>query len=855
MKLVGTFNVTPKLPEPLKPLYTLAYNFYWCWNYDVIELFRWLDRELWETVKHNPILLLGTIDQSKIEEASTDDGFIARLDRVSAKFNEYISSSAWFGKTHGDRPKGSIAYFSAEYGITESLPIYSGGLGILAGDHLKSASDLGLPLVGVGLLYQEGYFRQYLNADGWQQEWYPRNDFYNLPLTPEKATDDRWLKVELDFPGRKVYARILRADVGRIPLYLLDVNLPENSPEDRTITNQLYGGDIENRIKQEILLGIGGIRALKLLGIIPQVCHMNEGHSGFLALERIRLLIENEGLSFEEAREVVRSGSIFTTHTPVSAGIDEFPPEMMNKYFKQFFPDLKISWKQFLSLGRFNPGNDSGPFNMAMLSLNMALYANGVSKLHGEVSRKMWSNYWPGASIQEVPITSVTNGIHHRSWISHDIKELFDRYLSPRWRSHPGDLTVWEGTDSIPADELWKTHERRRERLVAYARRKLVAQYRRRGLHTSEIEIASEVLDPSILTIGFARRFAAYKRATLILHDKARLKRILNHPEMPVQIIFAGKAHPRDNIGKGLIRELAHTMREEDFRYRMVFLEDYDIEVARYLVQGVDVWLNNPRRLKEASGTSGMKVLPNGGLNLSIPDGWWDEVECPEAGWTIGSGEEYESEAVQDEIESNALYDLLEREIAPLFYNRGRDRIPRQWVEKMRLSIKKLSAEFNTNRMVKEYAEMMYLSAMNNFSEISGDDYARAKVLASWKNKMYEPWDKIKVENFRIDLPREVKVGDLVNIEASVNLGELKPEDVTVQIYYGPVNDNRVITEGKIAVLTACEGKEGSYQYQGEIPCRRSGRQGYGLRILPHHQNLLDPLEMGLIYWYDEMNE
>lgn len=851
MKLVGTFNVSPKLPESLQPMYKLAYNFYWCWNHDIIQLFRRLDRDLWEEAGHNPIIFLGTIEQEKLEEAAGDDSFMSHLDRVSKNMDEYLNGKSWFKKTHGDYPKGVAAYFCTEYGITESLPNYSGGLGILAGDHLKSASDLGLPLVAVGLLYQEGYFRQYLNADGWQQEYYPKNDFYNLPLTPEKASDGRWLKVEFDFPGRILYARILRAEVGRIKLYLLDTNLPENSADDRGITNQLYGGSKETRIQQEILLGIGGIRALKLLGINPLICHINEGHSGFLALERIRILMEEHGLNFNEAREAVRSGSIFTTHTPVPAGIDEFTPELMEKYFKNYYPKLGLTFKQFLALGRLNPGDDSAPFNMAYLSLGLASHINGVSKLHGEVSRRIWSNFWPNVPLAEVPISSITNGIHHRSWISHDMKDLFDMYLGPKWRTNPADLTIWEGVDDIPAEELWNTHQRRRERLVAYTRKKLVSQFKRRGLHTSEIELASEVLNPSILTIGFARRFATYKRATLILRDKARLKAILNNPEYPVQIIFAGKAHPRDDEGKNLIRQLVHSMREEEFRHRMVFLEDYDIEVARYLVQGVDVWLNNPRRPKEASGTSGMKVLPNGGLNLSISDGWWAEVKHTEAGWTIGSGENYTDYNYQDEIESNAIYDLLEREIVPLFYDRGRDGLPRKWIEKMRSSMKNLSSQFNTNRMVREYLERFYLPSIKNYLSLTENGFAKAKALAVWKDFIRKNWSNIKVSDFKIDLSSDIKVGGNVSIEAIVEMGELQPKDLLVQIYFGPLDVKREITTGNTAKMEMVEQKVNKFLYRGVIPCKKSGRQGYGLRLLPYHEDMTNPFEMGLIYWYE----
>lgn len=849
MNLLGTFNVNPQLPPVLADLKLLACNYYWCWNHEAIELFRRLDRDLWEKTSHNPVLFLGSLDQDKITEAAADDGFIAHLERVKENLIEYLQARKWFNRKYGDMNTGVIAYFSAEFGVTESLPIYSGGLGILAGDHLKSASDLGLPMAAVGLMYQEGYFRQYLNADGWQMEYYTRNDFYNMPLTAEKGKDGRWLKVELDYPGRKLYARILRADIGRIPLYLLDTNLPENSAEDRGLTNTLYGGDNETRIQQEILLGIGGIRALRLLGITPSVCHMNEGHSGFLALERIRLLMEEKGLKFFEAREVVSAGSVFTTHTPVPAGIDEFHPDLMEKYFGHYYPKLGLNRKQFLGLGRINENAEHDPFNMAYLSLRMASLINGVSKLHGEVSRKMWAKFWPGAPVEEIPISSVTNGVHHRSWISHDMKNLFDRYLGPKWRVNSTDTTLWEEVKNIPHEELWRTHELRREKLVNYARHKLELQFKRRGLRQSEIEVAKEALDPSILTIGFARRFATYKRATLALKDKERLSKILNNPDRPVQMIFAGKAHPRDDEGKRLIRELVHTMRENEFRRRMVFLEDYDMEVARYLVQGVDVWMNNPRRPMEASGTSGMKVLPNGGLNFSIPDGWWAEIQHPDGGWTIGSGEDYEDHAYGDTVEADAIYDILESEIVPLFYDRV-NKIPRKWVDKMKLSMIKLSAEFNTNRMVRDYANDFYIPALEKHKELESDNFTRAKNLAVWKQRILSGWQNLKVDAVMVNLNDDVKVGDNVSVEAVVKLGDLKPDDVSVQVFFGTVDDARRIVGGKSYDLSAGEAHEGRYLFRGFINCIKSGRHGYGLRILPKHPDLTTPLDLGLVYWH-----
>jgi len=669
MKAIKTLEIQPALPDRLEPLREIAYNLLWSWQLETIEMFRRLDRTLWEKVNHNPVALLGSIDQEKLDRAAADDAFLAHLDRVYEDLKFYEASPTWFSKTHFSTSTPVIAYFSAEFGLTECLPIYSGGLGILAGDHLKSASDLGVPLVGVGLLYQRGYFQQYLNADGWQQEFYPDNDFYNLPVWPEVTPGGEPAKITVEFPGRKVYARVWRIQVGRIPLLLLDTNVRENNVEDRKITAELYGGDNENRLKQEILLGIGGIRALRQAGINPAVCHMNEGHSAFLGLERIRLLITESNLSFREAATVSSKSTIFTTHTPVPAGIDTFPPALMTKYFSDYFPSLLIGREEFLGLGRRDPKNDSEPFNMAYLALHLSSYANGVSELHGAISRKMWKNRWPEVPDDEIPIDHITNGVNTRSWIPAEMAQLFDRYLGPDWAAKPADESIWEDIEAIPDDELWRTHERRRERLVAFARRRLGEQLKRRGARDLELRRAGEALDPEALTIGFARRFATYKRATLIFRDPERLRKILTNVDCPVQLIIAGKAHPQDSEGKELIRHIIHFARAEDIRRRILFLENYDITIGRYLVQGVDVWLNNPRRPLEASGTSGMKVLFNGGLNLSVVDGWWAEGYSPERGWAIGSGEEYEDLNYQDEVEASAIYDLLEKEIVPLFYD------------------------------------------------------------------------------------------------------------------------------------------------------------------------------------------
>ncbi|HYP62571.1 MAG TPA: alpha-glucan family phosphorylase, partial [Acidocella sp.] len=614
------------------------------------------------------------------------------------------------------------------------------------GDHLKAASDLGIPLVGVGLMYREGYFRQYLTVDGWQQERYPENDFFNLPLIPETKSDGTPLLISVPFPGREVWARVWRIQVGRVPLYLLDTNISKNSAEDRQITSRLYGGDHDMRIRQEMILGIGGIRALRAVGKPPTVCHMNEGHSAFCGLERIRIMMEETKLDFAAAREAVMAGACFTTHTPVPAGNDMFAPQLMEHYFAGYLSQLKIDMQEFLGLGRQNPRDGNEPFCMTVLALRLSNISNGVSKLHGSVSRKMWKAIWPDLADAEIPITSITNGVHTRSWLAPEMWQLYDRYLGIQWEEKPTDYSIWKRIDNIPNAELWRTHERRRERLVAFARTRLREQLKRRGAPPAEVARADEVLDPEALTLSFARRFATYKRGTLLFRNLDRLAAIINNKERPVQILFAGKAHPRDHGGKELIAEITHVARRPEFRRRIVFIEDYDINVARYLVQGVDVWLNNPRRPLEASGTSGMKACCNGGINMSILDGWWCEGYSGDNGWAIGAGEEYTDLTYQDDVESRAIYDLLEQEIVPLFYNRSSDGLPRGWVSAMKRSISTICPVFNTNRMVQEYMERCYAPAHWRFGALAADHLKKAASLAQWRRNLTRGWPQVRVE-------------------------------------------------------------------------------------------------------------
>jgi len=847
-----TFTVVPSLPSRLAPLGELAYNLWWAWNLDVVDLFRRLDRDLWEESHHNPVFMLGRITQDRLEEATNDDGFVSHMMRGYQALNRYMSSQdTWFQAIYGPELRDlCIAYFCAEFGVTECLRTYSGGLGVLAGDHLKSASDLGLPLVGVGLLYQEGYFRQYLNADGWQQESYPLNDFFNLPVQLERGSNGQPITVQVAFPGRPVTAQVWRAQIGRVPLYLLDTNLNVNRPDDRDITDRLYGGDLDMRIRQEIILGIGGIRALDALGVQFTTCHMNEGHSAFLALERIRKVMKEQNLPFEVAREATLAGNVFTTHTPVPAGIDLFPPDLVHHYFSSQYHELGLNREEFLRLGQRTPHDAGQPLSMAILAIRLAASTNGVSALHGRVARRMWQDLWPQTPIEEVPITSITNGIHPRSWISSDMAGLLSRYLGPHWIERPDDHNVWKRVDRIPDEELWRTHERRRERLVAVARERMRRQLERRGAAPKEVTDASEALHPDALTIGFARRFATYKRASLLFSDPERLVKILNQPGRPVQIIFAGKAHPRDNPGKDLIRQIVHFARREDLRLRVAFLEDYDMSLARYLVQGADVWLNTPRHGLEASGTSGMKAAVNGAINLSTLDGWWCEGYAPDAGWRIGLGETYEDERYGDQVEAQALYDLLEKDVVPLFYERGSDDLPRGWIAMMKRSIQSVAPIFNSHRMVEEYAQKMYFPAAVRFDRLAANQCQVAKDLVAWLDRVHQGWNEVRITAVESDTSGELLVYTEFNVTVHVHLGPLTPQDVKVQIYHGAIDPQEQIADYRIVDMSATgSAKDGVYVYTGTIPCRKSGLQGYTVRILPFHPDLTNSHVPGLVVW------
>ena len=852
MHPVKSFVVTASLPKTFEPLRNISNNLYWYWYLRAVKLFYRLDRDLWEATYHNPVSLMGKLSQAKIDELARDEGIQVEIERIRDEFDEYLKGNTWFTKKYPDFADFRIAYFSLEFGLSEAVAIYSGGLGILAGDHLKSASDLGIPIVGVGLLYQEGFFKQYLNNDGWQGEIYTDNDFYNMPLVSVTDAAGNDLFVELEFPDGVVRVKVWKIMVGRITLVLLDTNCIENPSQYRKITGSLYGGDQEMRLKQEMLLGIGGLRALHAMDIWPQVCHMNEGHAAFLALENIRTWMEVEGLSFNEASELASAGNIFTTHTPVPAGHDRFPAELMQNYFDKYYPELGLTKDEFLALGRLDPGNQSETFCMTVLALKLADRSNAVSRLHMKVTWDMWKDLWPKFPVNEVPIAHVTNGIHVPSWVSDDMAGLFDRYLGPRWRNEPASEKIWARVMNIPDEEIWRTHERRRERLVTFARKRLIGQLQRRGVSESEIQFGRGVLDSKALTIGFARRFATYKRADLIFRDIDRLTRILTNPDMPVQIIIAGKAHPRDNEGKKIIRRIIHMGRRHDLRNNIVFIEDYDMCVARYLVQGVDIWLNNPRRPLEASGTSGMKAAANGAINLSVLDGWWDEAYTPEVGWAIGSGEEYEDSAYQDKVESDAIYDVLEKDIVPLFYDLGNDRIPRRCIEKMRRSMSRLIPVYNTDRMVNQYLDEHYLPALGRFNRLRDNKCHPARDLALWKEKMRNSWDRVRVVSVETRDEGPYRVGGSVNVRTVVDLGGLTEKDVAVELYTGIIDSQGAFGDAEVVKMNFVSNDGSGFAFEGELPFNRSGRVGFSVRVTPSHPDMVNNQDLMLIRWAEE---
>ena len=825
---IREFLVRPSLPPALARMSELAYNLLWSWEPTIRALFRRLDPALWKESGYNPVAMLGQVSQATLERAALDPRYRSLYQQACERYDAHMKRDA--PNTGGKL----IAYFSAEYGLTECLPIYSGGLGVLSGDHLKSSSDLDLPLVGVALLYQHGYFRQFLNADGWQQERYPENDFYSLPIRPVKDVHGNQLKVWVNLPTGPLAIQVWEIRVGRVTLYALDTNTPENTrPEDRSITDQLYGGDNETRIRQEIVLGIGGLRALEALGIQPSVYHMNEGHSAFLALERIRRLIETYKLTFEEALEATRANNVFTTHTPVPAGIDLFDPGMMYHYFQNYCREAAIDFDKFMELGRRNPEDRGERFSMAILALKTSAYRNAVSKLHGQISREMWHELWPQIPVAEIPITHVTNGVHLPSWLNGDLADLYDQYLDPDWRDFRQDFSLWKQVEEIPDEEMQEAHRRRKRRLISFIRDRQTAAAQRRKASAVELRYSGEVLDPNALTIGFARRFATYKRATLLFRDPERLKKILCDKDRPVQIVIAGKAHPKDQPGKAFIREIVRLSRDPDLWKHVVFVEDYDMKVGRELVQGVDLWLNTPRRGEEACGTSGMKASMNGVLSLSILDGWFDEAYEISGGWAIGDREPYSED--QDALHASAIYYLLEKEIVPVFYDRREQTSSAEWVRRMKQAVMNITPRFDARRMVSEYDSSLYQPAHANFVELRESNYEKAREKTRWSRRVREVWDRVDFVDLGPAPAGPVTSGRPLSVRAAVEMAGLDAGDVRVEAVLGKVGSSGSLEESEVILLPPTEKKGTVTVFSRELTPQHTGRLGYALRISPNH--------------------
>ncbi|RCX17944.1 maltodextrin phosphorylase [Anaerobacterium chartisolvens] len=855
MYILGKITVTAVLPDRLKKLRDMAYNLWWTWNADAIDLYREIDIDLWERLNKNPVSFLQEVSQKKLEQKLMDEGFLARYDKTSARFDSYISSKdTWFNQTYPAKNDFSMAYFSAEYGLNEVLPIYSGGLGVLSGDHCKSASDLGLPFTAVGLFYKQGYFSQHINRDGWQETKFTDLNVSQLPIRPALDSENRQVTVSVELPGRLIYVKVWEVKVGRISLFLMDSDVEQNSSSDRMLTARLYGGDQETRIQQEIILGIGGFRALQALGVTPRIYHMNEGHSSFLGLEIIRRLVQEKGLSFNEAKELALSSLVFTTHTPVPAGNDVFPLHMIDKYFGNYWGSLGISRHEFLDLGM--KINDNHNFNMTVLALTLAGRKNGVSELHGAVSRNIFGNVWPGVPEDEVPIGHITNGVHTMTWLSPSIKELYDRYLSPGWEENSFRKEIWSQIDDIPDELLWQAHCRLKSKMIEFVRSKLKQQRSENGESSESIREVDTLLDPDALTLGFARRFATYKRANLIFRDAARIQKIMNDPKRPVQIIFAGKAHPADSPAHDVIKNINDIARQEGFNGKVILVENYNMTLARNLVQGVDIWLNNPRRPLEASGTSGQKVCINGIVNFSILDGWWCEGYNGKNGWVIGDDSFYDNEHYQDNADSQSIYEILGNEIVPLFYDRDDKGVPVKWVQVMKESIKSLVHNYGTHRMVQDYTNKMYIPSFERLTAMSSDNYARAKDLAHWKLYMAQNWPHLSItaEKDMSSLKEQKAIsGETISICASVYPGGIDPSNIDVQLYYGCIGKNGMIENPEVKSMHSIESPDQcSCRYCCDISITEGGQYGYTVRVVPRHKDLISKFDIGLIKWVVE---
>ena len=852
MYLFNRITVNPQLPKRINKLATVANNLWWSWNTEFLRLFQRIDMDLWEQSNKNPVKFLKHVSQEKLEDAAKDVTFLKEYDKIVEEFEDYMNSkNTWFSKNYPEEKGDLIAYFSAEYGLDQTIPIYSGGLGILSGDHLKSASDLGIPLVAVGLLYKDGYFNQKIDGEGQQQCEYNEIDLYDLPINPVKNEVGEDLIIYVKFPKRRLYLKVWSINVGRIKLYLLDSDIEKNNPEDRDVTLKLYGGDQEMRIRQEIVLGQAGVELLtKYLKLNPTVYHMNEGHSAFLTLEIIKNIIAEKQVSFEVAKDITSSKTVFTTHTPVPAGNDIFPLDLVERYFKDFWPRLGLSREEFLKLGMKPVKELENGFNMGILALKIAGKKNGVSKLHGAVSRELFGDVWPNIAANESPIGYVTNGIHTCSWLAPKMKELYNQYLMPYWQDSMYQDKVWEKINTIPDEKLWNVHNERKAKLLKLVKENTTERLRRSGYSYEDINEIVSKINPNALIIGFARRFATYKRATLIFKDLERITQILNNADRPVQLIFAGKAHPADKEGQDLIKFIHQVSMMPQFKGKIFLLENYNIAMSRYLISGVDVWLNNPRRPMEASGTSGQKASVNGVINFSVLDGWWAEGYNQKNGWTIGNNSEYDSYEAQDQADSQSLYRTLEEKIIPTYYNRENSNIPQKWIGFMKNSILSTGGKYSTARMLVDYTNQYYMP----LAKLTKKYYLDIDTVAEyngWKKDLYRNWKDIKItqtdnfDNITIDAGNKIEVG------CEVELPNIDIENIEVEVYYGKILENGIVENVSIIPmeLTDSDEEQRKYYFTAKIELTTGGNYGYTFRVMPKNEMILEPANLDLVKW------
>ena len=852
MYIFNKITVNPQLPKQIGELGVIANNLWWSWNTEFLKIFKQIDIDLWEACDKNPVKFLKLIEQEKLENAAKDEKLVREYETNLNNFKGYMQSkNTWFNKTYPENKEDLIAYFSAEYGLDETLPIYSGGLGILSGDHLKSASDLGIPLVAVGLLYKNGYFHQIIDKNGNQQTEYKNIELDNLPINPVKTNTGDDLVINLKIGRDRVYVKVWRIEVGRVNLYLLDTDIPENKDANKGITLRLYGGDQDMRIKQEIVLGIGGVTVLKELGLKPTVYHMNEGHSSFLVLETIKNIIEEKKVSFNIAKDIVTSKTVFTTHTPVPAGNDIFPVDLVKKYFDKYWEKLGITEDEFLGLGMKPREHNRTHFNMGMLALGIAGKKNGVSKLHGEVSRELFSEVWPEISPKESPITYVTNGIHTCTWLAPNLKNLYNEYLEAYWQDKIHDNKTWEKIKDIPNERLWEEHQARKIKLFDLVKKNVTTRLKKSGMKYDAIKEITSKLDPNALTIGFARRFATYKRATLIFKDLERITQILNDSERPVQLIFAGKAHPRDVEGQNLIKRIHEISMMPQFKGKIILLENYNIGVSRHLVSGVDVWLNNPRRPMEASGTSGEKASVNGVVNFSILDGWWAEGYNTKNGWAIGTNAEFDSYEEQDLTDSESIYNILENKIIPAYYNKDENGISKQWMDLMKNSIISTGGQYSTARMLVDYTNNLYMPLCNLTNKYY-NDLGKVTEFNSLKQNLHSNWDDIVITQEDTNLDNiTIDAGNKIKVACKVKLPNISVENIVAQTYCGRILENGTLENITIVPMTLKERDEEhkTYTYEAEIQMKTGGNYGYTFRVMPKLEMLLDSENLNLVKW------